>query len=78
MQEKTHRNKSNVKNLNQGRKKLAALNKGSRFNQDVFWNEIEERNVEQKIIRPEDDIDFQSNSDNDDGFTVLVVVRNMQ
>ena len=77
MQEKTHRNKSNVKNLNQGRKKLAALNKGSRFNQDVFWDEIEERNVEQKIIRPEDDIDFQSNSDNDDGFTVLVVIRNM-
>ena len=61
MQEKTHRNKNNVKNLNQVRRKLAW------FNQDVFWDEIEGRNVKRKIIRPGDDIDFQSDSDNDDG-----------
>ena len=67
MQKKTHRNKNNVENLNQVRKKLVALDKVSWFNQNVFWDEIEGRNVKQKIIRPGDDIDFQSDSDNDDG-----------
>ena len=49
--------------LGSGWKKLAALDKGSWSYQDNFWDEIEERNIERKIIRREDDIDFQSDSD---------------
>ena len=39
------------------------MDKGSWSYQDNFWDEIEERNIERKIIRREDDIDFQSDSD---------------
>ena len=38
-------NKKNIKNLDQGRKKLAAWDKRSWFYQDHFWDEIEERNT---------------------------------
>ena len=40
--------KKNVKNLNLGRKKLSASDKGSWFNQDVFWDEIEEKMSNEK------------------------------
>ena len=36
------------------------------FNQDVFWDKIENKNVKQIIIWPGNDIDFQSDSDSDD------------
>lgn len=42
---------------------MAASDKGSWFNQDDFCDEIEEKNTKRKIIRSEDDIDFQSDSD---------------
>ena len=38
-------NKNNIKNLDQGRKKLAAWDKRSWFYQDLFWDETEERNT---------------------------------
>ena len=41
--------------------------KGSWFNQDIFWDEIEERNIKWKIILPGDDIDFLNDIDKDDG-----------
>ena len=48
-------------------KELAVQDKGSCFNQDVFQDEKEERNAYRKNIRLGDDIDFQSDSDSDDG-----------
>ena len=39
--------------------------KGSWSNQDIFWDELEERNIKRKIILPDDDIDFQSEIDKD-------------
>ena len=59
--------KKNVKNLDQDGKKLATLGKRSWFNQNVFWDEIEERITKRKILRPEEDIDFQIDSDSYDG-----------
>ena len=46
--------------------KLAATDKGSWFNQDVSWDEIEEGDTISKITRSEDGVDFQSDSGSDD------------
>ena len=40
---RTASSQKDVENLDQGGKKLAVLDKRSWFNQDVFWDEIEER-----------------------------------
>ena len=53
--------------MNQGGKKLAALDKRSYFNQDVLWDEIEGSVNKRKIVQPQDDIDFQSDSNSADG-----------
>lgn len=47
-------------------KKLAALNKGSWFSQDVVWDEIDEINTKLKVVWPEDNINVYSDSYTDD------------
>lgn len=44
-----------------------ASDRETRFKQDVFWDEIEERNTKRKTILSEDEIDFQSGCYCDDG-----------
>lgn len=68
-EKRTAPNKKIPKSSNQAGKKFAASSKGKVFNQDVFWDELKEVKTTWKIILPEDDIDFLSDSDSDgDGY----------
>lgn len=56
------------KNLNQDGKKIqVASDRKTRFNQDIFQDEIEERNTKRKTILYEDEIDFESGCYSDEG-----------
>ena len=82
-------NKKNVNKFESRWKKkiFVASDKETCFNQDVFCSKIEERNTKRKAILPEDEIDFQSGCDSDNGFFFLyfymmvfrmvVVIRHM-
>ena len=64
-----HPNKEKVKKFeSRWKKKISvASDRETRFKQDVFWDEIEERNTKRKTILSEDEIDFQSGCYCDDG-----------
>ena len=57
-----------LKNLNQDLKKYKKIGcflQETQINQDVFQDEIEEKNTNRKLTLPEENFDFKSSHDSD-------------